>query len=58
MEGSSLELDVIRKAPELVVNERVLKGQRVKNTKAKKEVPRWSTEEMKQRPNVAVQEDT
>ena len=47
MEGSSLKLDVMRKAPELVVNERMLQGQRVKNTEAKKEVPGWSTEEMR-----------
>ena len=51
-------MDVIRKAPELVVNERMLQGQRVKNTKAKKEVPGWSTEEMVERPSVAVEEDT
>ena len=53
-----LKLDVTRKALELVVNERMLQGQRVKNTKAKKEVPGWSTEEMMERPSVAVEEDT
>ena len=33
-------------------------GERVKNAKVKKKVPGWSTEEMKERPNVAVEEDT
>ena len=47
----------MQKVPELVVTERMLNCQRVKNTKAKKEVPGWSTEEMKERPNVAVEED-
>ena len=30
----------------------------MKNTKEKKKVPGWSTEEMKERPNVAEEEDT
>ena len=47
----------MQKVPELV-NERMLQGQRVKNTKEKKNVPGWSAEEMKERPNVAVEEDT
>ena len=58
MEGNSLKLDAMQKVPELVVNERMLQGQRVKNTKEKKNVPGMSTEEMKDRPNVAVEEDT
>ena len=48
MEGSSLKLDVIRQARDLVVMERMLQGQRVKNTKAKQEVPGWSGEEVKE----------
>ena len=32
----------------------MLQVQRVQNTKAKMEVPGWSTEEMKERPKVAV----
>ena len=46
------------KPSELVVNERMLQSQKVKNTKGRKEVPGWSSEEMKVRPNVAVEEDT
>ena len=33
MEGSSLKLDVMPKVPELVVNERMSQGKRVKNPK-------------------------
>ena len=58
MEGSSLKLDVTRKVPELVVNERMSRGQRAKKAKAKEEVPGWSAEEMKERPNIAVEEGT
>ena len=47
-----------KKGPGLVVTERMLQGQRVTNTKAKKEVPGWSIEEMKERPGIAVKEDT
>ena len=36
----------------------MLQGRRVKNTKGKKKVPGWSTEDMKERPNVVVEEDT
>ena len=42
MEGSSLKLDVIQKVPELVVNERMSQGERVKNQSVKKKVPGWS----------------
>ena len=40
MEGSSLKLDAMQKVPELVVNERMSQGERVKNPK----VPGWSIE--------------
>ena len=33
-------------------------GERVKDPKEKKKVPGWSIEEMKERPNIAVEEDT
>ena len=46
MEGSSLKLGVIQKVPELVVNERMSQGERVKNPKVMK-VPGWSIEAMK-----------
>ena len=36
----------------------VHKVNRVKNPKEKKKVPGWSTGEMKERPNIAVEEDT
>ena len=38
MEGSSLKLDVIQKVRELVVNDRMSQGERVKNPKVKKNV--------------------
>ena len=58
MEGSSLKSDVMQKVPELVVNKRMSQGKNVKDTKEKKNVPGWSIEEMKERPNIAVEEDT
>ena len=58
MEGSSLKLDVMQKVPELVVNERMSQGKKEKDTKEKKKVPGWSIEEVKERPNIAVEEDT
>ena len=58
IEGSSLKLDVMQKVPELVVNKRMSQGEKGRDTKEKKKVPGWSTEEMKERPNIAVEEDT
>ena len=58
MEGSSLKSDVMQKVPELVVNKRMSQGKNGKDTKEKKNVPGWSIEEMKERPNIAVEEDT
>ena len=53
-----LKLDAMQKVPELAVNERMSQGKRLKNPKEKKEVPGWSVEEMKERPNIAVEKDT
>ena len=47
-----------KKVHELVVNERMSQGERVKNPKVKKKVPGWSIEEMKERTNFAEEEDT
>ena len=47
-----------KKVTELVVNERMSQGEKGKDTKEKKKVPGWSIEEMKERPNIAVEEDT
>ena len=59
MEGSSSKLDVMQKVPELIVNKRMSQGKkRGKDTKEKKKVPGCSIEEMKERPNIAVEEDT
>ena len=58
MEGSSLNLAAMQKVPELVVNERMSPGTRVKSLKVKRKVPGWSMEELKKKPNAAVVEDT
>ena len=58
MEGRSLQWDVIRKVPELVVKERMSQGTRVKGFKEKKKVSGWSMEEMKEEPNISVGVDT
>ena len=47
-----------KKVPELVVNERMSQGEKEKDTKEKKKMPGRSIEEMKERPNIAVEEDT
>ena len=51
IEGDTLKLEVMRKAPEQVVHERMCKGERVKCTKEKKKVKGRSTEEMKDKAN-------
>ena len=51
MEGSSLQVEVMQKVPELVVHARMSKGEQVKCTKEKKEVKGWSTEEIKDKAN-------
>ena len=57
MEGSSFQLEVVREVPELVVHERMSQGKGVKGFKEKKKVPGWSIEEVKGKPNIAVEED-
>ena len=58
IKGSSLKLEVMQKGPELVVQERRSQGKWVKGRKEKKKVPGWSIEEMKEKPNIAVVDDT
>ena len=58
LEGSSLQLEVVRTVLERVVHERIAQGKGVKGFKEKKNVSGWSIEEMKETPNVAVEEDT
>ena len=41
MEGSSLQVEVMQKVPELVVHERMSQGEEVKCTKEKKKVKGW-----------------
>ena len=57
MEQSSLKLYVKQKVLEMVVNERMSQGERVKNPKEKKKAPGWSIEETKERTNIAEEED-
>ena len=58
MEGSPLQLEVMQKVPELVVQERMFQGKGVKGLKEKKKVQGWSVEEMKEKSNVTVVKDT
>ena len=58
MEGSSLKVEVLQKVPELVVHERMSQGKGVKGRNEKKNVLGWSMEEMKEKTNVALVEDT
>ena len=58
MEGSSLKVEVLQKVPELVVHERMSQGKGVKGRKEKKKALGWSMEEMKEKTNVALVEDT
>ena len=48
----------MQKVPEPVVHERTTKGGELKCTKEKKKVKGWSIEEMKERPDIAAEEDT
>ena len=60
-EGSSLKLEVMQKVPESavpVVHERMSQGKGVKGRTEKKKVPGWSVDKMKEKPNIAVVEDT
>ena len=47
-----------KKTPELVVHERMSKGKGANGTKEKKKVIGWSTEEMREKPNISLEEDT
>ena len=47
----------MRKAPELVVHERLSHDKGMKGLKEKKMVPGWCIEEMREKPNIAVEED-
>ena len=58
IEGSSLNLDAMQEVLELVVNERTSQGKRVESPKDKTKVPGRSVEEMKEKPNITVEEDT
>ena len=58
LEGSCLQLEVVRTVPERVVHERKSQCKGVKGLKEKKNVSGWSVEEVKETPNVAVEEDT
>ena len=51
-------LDVLQEVPELVVHERMSQGKGVKGMKEKEKVIGWSTEEMREKPNVALEEDS
>ena len=55
---SSLHAEVMQKATELVVHERMAQGEKVTGFKGKKIVPGCSIEEMREKPNIAVEEDT
>ena len=55
--GSTLQAEVTQRVPELVVHERMSQGEKVKGAKEKK-VKGWSTEEMKDKANSFLEEDT
>ena len=60
IDGSFLKLEVMQKVPEPVLQERRSQGKRVKkgegSEREKKIVPGWSVEDMKEKPNIAVEE--
>ena len=58
MEGSSLQAEVMQKVPELVVHELMSQGKKMRGIKGKKKVIGWSTEEMKDKANNLLEEDT
>ena len=51
MEGSSLQVEVVQKVTELVLNERMSQVEKTKCAKEKKKVKGWSTEEMMNKAN-------
>ena len=58
MAGSSLQLEVMRKVPELVVHERVSQGKGVNCFREKKKVSGWSMEEVRESQILRVEVDT
>ena len=58
MERSFLKVEICKKVPEFVVNGRMAQGVKVTGTKEKKKVKGWSTEEMKDKSNSRLDEDT
>ena len=52
------KLDVMQKAPESVVHDRMAQGEKVTGAKVKKQVKGWSTEEMKDQSCRHLEEDT
>ena len=58
MERNSLQLEVVQKVPELVVQERLTQGKEVRDTKGKKNEKGWFIEEMKGKVNSRVEMDT
>ena len=58
MEGSALQAEIMQKVPELLVHERMSQSEEVRGTEEKKNVKGWSTEEMKDKPNSLLEEDT
>ena len=58
MEGSSWQAEVMRKVPEYVVFERMSQGEEVRCTKGKEKVKGSSIEEMRDKANSLVEEDT
>ena len=58
-QGRNERIEVIRSSQrmaQLVINERMSQGERVKNPKVKKKVPGWSIEEMKEKTSFAEEE--
>ena len=58
MAGSTKQAEVMPKVPELVVHDRMSQGEEMRGTKAKKKVIGWSAEEMRDKPNSPLKEDT
>ena len=58
MERSSLQAELLQKALEVLVHERMSQGEGLQVEKEKKKVKGWSTEEMKEKPSSSLEEDT
>ena len=54
IEGSSLKTDVMKNVLESAVHERMVHGKKVTGAKGKKKGKGWSTEEMKDKPNISL----